>query len=134
MIGANLPIYHIDRVIAETNEKFDDEAHIIYINSQIQDETELGKLMQDFYCTDAKEMHYSILAERVRYFKENQEGVRIMCKAMEDMREEAEREKINEMIVSMHENGLADELIAKIAKVSIEYVQKILAVAIGNNV
>ena len=48
VLGKGLPIYHIDRMIKETGEKFKDEAHIIYVNSSIQDETKLGKLMQDF--------------------------------------------------------------------------------------
>ena len=66
--------------------------HIIYINSQIKDETELGKLMHDFSCTNADDMYYNILAERVRYFKEDQKGVASMCKAMEDMRKETATE------------------------------------------
>ncbi len=40
-------------------------------------------------CTSAEEMHYQILADRVRYFKEDTEGVATMCKVMEDMRNEA---------------------------------------------
>lgn len=53
VLKAGLPIYHVDRIIQETGEPFGDEAHIIYINSQIKDETELGKLMHDFSCTRA---------------------------------------------------------------------------------
>lgn len=34
-------------------------------------------------------MYYDVLAERVRFFKESREGIAIMCKAIEDMREEA---------------------------------------------
>ena len=41
--------------------------------------------MQDFFCTDPDQMYYPVLAERVRYFKESKEGVRQMCRAMEDM-------------------------------------------------
>lgn len=93
VLKAGLPIYHIDRIIKETGVVFGDEAHIIYVNSQIKDETELGKLMFDFSCTDAKDMHYKILAERVRYFKEDVKGVEVMCKAMEDMRKEAAAEQ-----------------------------------------
>ena len=37
-------------------------------------------------------MIYPILANRVRYFKEDAKGVAIMCKVMEDMRNEAARE------------------------------------------
>ena len=92
VLGGNLPIYHIDRTIQESKELFQDESHIIYVNSQITDETELGKLMQDFRCTSAKDMNNPVLAKRVSYFKESQEGVAVMCKEMEKMREEVREE------------------------------------------
>lgn len=56
---------------------------------QIKDETALGKLMHDFACTNAKDMYYEVLADRVHYFKEDEKGVAVMCKAMEDMRNES---------------------------------------------
>ncbi len=93
VLKAGLPIYHIDRTVKETGVMFGDEAHIIYVNSQMKDETELGKLMHDFSCTDAKDMHYKILADRVRYFKEDAKGVEVMCRAMEDMRKETAAEQ-----------------------------------------
>ena len=85
-------IYHIERIVKETGDLFGDEEHIIYVNSQIKDETSLGKLMHDFSCIDAKDMYYQVLADRVRYFKEDEKGVTFMCKAMEDMRNEARAE------------------------------------------
>ena len=93
VLKAGLPIYHIDRTIKETGAMFEDGAHILYVNSQIKDDTELGKLMYDFSCTDAKDMHYKILADRVRYFKEDVKGVETMCRAMEEMRKEAAAEQ-----------------------------------------
>ena len=84
VLKAGRPIYHIERTIEETGEKFNDGSHIIYVNSLIQDETELGKLMHDFFCTDPDDMNYKILSERVRYFKESERGVKTMCKIMED--------------------------------------------------
>ena len=47
-------LYHIDRMVTETNTTFEDGAHIIYVNAQIKNNTALGKLMHDFSCTDAK--------------------------------------------------------------------------------
>lgn len=41
-------------------------------------------------------MYYDELAQRVRFFKESKEGVAIMCKVMEDMRNESLREGIKE--------------------------------------
>lgn len=110
VLRAGLPIYHVDRTIQETGTLFGDEAHILYVNSQVKDETELGRLMHDFSCTDAKDMHYKILADRVRYFKEDAKGVETMCKAMEDMRKEAVAEERVKTLRNLMKNlGLTAE-------------------------
>ena len=101
VLKAGLPIYHIDRIIQETGEPFGDEAHIIYVNSQIKDETELRKLMYDFSCTVPKDMYYKMLADRVRYFKEDEEGVLTMCREMENMRKAERIEIAKRMLVSV---------------------------------
>lgn len=64
---AGLPLYHINRIVEETGKTFGDDAHIIYVNSQIKDETSLGKLMHDFSCTDPSDMNYQILAEKSKF-------------------------------------------------------------------
>ena len=92
VLKKGLPIYHIERMITETGEPLGDEEHIIYVNSQIRDDTSLGRLMHDFACIEAGDMYYPVLADRVRYFKEDEKGAAVMCKAMEDMRNEAARE------------------------------------------
>ena len=107
VLGGGLPIYHIDRVIRETGQPFGDESHIIYVNAQITNETALGRLMHDFRCTDPQEMYYGILANRVHYFKADEKGVSIMCKAMEDMRSETARETAHAKAVAVARNLLA---------------------------
>lgn len=119
-----LPIYHVDRTVIETGKLFGDEAHIIYVNSQIHDESALGKLMYDFYCTDAGKMNYKILADRVRYFKEEEKGVATMSRVMEEMRNETERAKAIKDAKGMLESGkLTYEEIAKIAELTIDDVR-----------
>ena len=44
---------------------FKDEAYIIYVNSSCQDDTELGRLMRDFHCKTAGEIHSEVLSKRV---------------------------------------------------------------------
>ena len=110
ILKRNLPIYHIDRVIRETKELFNDEEHIIYVNAQKTDETDLGKLMQDFHCTDAKDMNNPVLAKRVSYFKEEKEGVTLMCKEMEKMRDEARIEGRTEERKASIRNMLVDRV------------------------
>ena len=50
--------------------------------------------MHDFACSDPSDMYYDVLADRVRFFKEEKEGIAVMCKAMEDMRRESMQEGI----------------------------------------
>ena len=120
IMKVGLPIYHIDRTVKETGKLFGDESHIIYVNSQIKDESALGKLMHDFSCTDAKDMRYKILADRVRYFKEDEKGVATMCKAMEEMRKE-ELIEVAERLLKLKK--LSYEEIAEIAKLTVEEVK-----------
>lgn len=93
VLGGNLPIYHVERVVRELdNQDFGGKSHIIYVNGAYreQDGDALKWLIHDFSCTDPDDMHFPELAERVRYFKSDSEGVKAMCKIMEDMRNESE--------------------------------------------
>lgn len=115
VLKSGLPIYHIDRTVRETGELFYDKAHIIYVNAQIQNETDLGKLMHDFACTDSADMYYDVLAERVRYFKEDERGVAIMCKAMEKLWNEALEEgrmegRVRMIAEILTNNGTKDDV------------------------
>ena len=92
VIGKGKPLYMVERQIVNIDEPFNDGEHIIYVNGANKDaSTELGRLMHDFFCTSADEMHYKELADKVRYFKENEEGVKSMCRVLEDMRNETAR-------------------------------------------
>ncbi len=85
VLKEGLPIYHIDRYVRETGKPFEDGSHILYVNAQCRSDTPLGKLMHDFHCTDARDMNYPVLAERVHYFKDNVKGAMNMCRAVETL-------------------------------------------------
>ena len=85
VLNAGLPIYHIERIVQETGKPFGDGSHIIYVNAQHKNDTPLGKLMHDFSCTRAEDMNYPVLAERVRYFKEDVKGATTMCREVEKL-------------------------------------------------
>lgn len=120
MLKSDLPIYHIDRVVRETGEYFGDDAHIVYVNAEIRDNSALGKLMHDFFCKDSRDMEYKVLAERVHFFKKDQEGVTTMCKAMEDMRKEERLEtSIETAKILLKQGVLSYEQIAEATKLSV---------------
>jgi len=125
------PLYTIDRKITELDNKFfGDRSHIIYVNGEYRDSTALGKLMQDFFCAEAREMNYSVLADRVKYFKEDKEGVNTMCRIMEELREETrietqrkEKIKFAQKMIKDGSNSL--EKISEFSGLSIEEVKKL---------
>ena len=82
----NKPLYHAARTVRELdNERFDDKAEIIYVNASYQDSSPLGRLIHDLYCNNPDDMYYKELANRAKYLKANNEGVSIMCEAMEKL-------------------------------------------------
>ena len=127
--GKSVGLYPIERMNLVMNLPFNDREHILYVNGQYNGNDELGMLMHDFLCNNPDDMHYEILAERSRYFKENPKGVSEMCKAMEDMRNEAlERGRVegrlNYMIESVRslkaKLGLSDQQVKDALNISNE--------------
>ena len=135
MLGYNLPIYHIERKIKEVQEDFKDEAYIIYVNSHRQDDTELGRLMQDFHCRNAEDIHSEVLAKRVYELKETWEGVKFMSREMDEIYNEGARhgkiegamEKAKETALTLADRGMPASDIADIVKVNVKLVQEWLS-------
>ena len=112
-----LPIYHIDRFIAETNERFEDGAHIIYVNGAYESEdTALGSLIADFREKDPNKVRNKTLADRIRYLKESKEGVSHMCRIMEDLVQETRHEEFLSFIKNMWEQDCTVSQMAAFSK------------------
>ena len=84
------PLYKVRRTFEDTEEVFNDGTHILYVNGECRSESPLGRLMHDFFCSDPNDMYSEVLAERVRFFKEDEKGVAAMCKVMEEIRKDGE--------------------------------------------
>lgn len=120
VLGGGYPLYHIDRWIEELDfEPFNDGSHIIYVNGEYNNVVSpIGLLMHDFRCTSAKSMHYKVLADRVRYFKETEGGRENMCKLMEDLRDEISKDvAVTTAIESWRAVGISEaEILDRIMK------------------
>lgn len=122
--GKSEPLYVVERMNLTTGKNFEDGEHILYVNGEYRGESELGKLMHDFNCTEASEMNFDLMAERTRYLKENSEGVREMCKAMEDMRNETELETKRKIAHTLILTGeLSYKMIAEVTELPIGEVE-----------
>lgn len=124
--GKGEPLYIVERMNLTMGKNFEDGEHILYVNGGYRGDSDLGRLMHDFNCRDAKDMNFALMAERTRYLKENPKGVDEMCKSMEDMRNEADlaaRKDIARSFILMGE--LSYEKIAKGTELPIEEIEKL---------
>ena len=114
------PVYVIQNMNLTTGKLFEDGTHIIYVNGEYRGDSDIGKLMHDFNCTDADDMNFKLLADKTRYLKENPKGVSEMCKVMEELRNESYAEGRNEgrmeqAMITAHNLYVAGMSIEKIA-------------------
>ena len=121
--GENKLIYNFEWTDTANRTPLNDGAHIIFVNgayNNAEDTSDLAKLVHDFRCKRAEDMKIKELADKTRYFKETPEGVSIMCKAIEEMRNEAAKEAAMLEKVQMVMNFLSLGTVSKtdIAKAS----------------
>ncbi len=86
--------------------------------------------MQDFFCAEPRKMNYSVLADRVKYFKEEQEGNNTMCDIIEDLIEKGrnevrKKEKINFAKNLIIEGSFNFEKISKLSGLTVDEVKNI---------
>lgn len=122
--------YTIDRVISGTDVVVDNGVHELYVNAANDDKSEVADLMRFFISTKTTEEQFPELSKRIRYFKEEQEGVSRMCEAVRNYGDEREQrgqeqERLN-MIRQAVKMGMDTETISKLVNLPAEQVQKII--------
>lgn len=82
--------------------------------------------MHDFCTPNADEMNYSELAEKVRYHKQETEGVRTMCRIVEEYGKEREAfGRAEGLKRGVHENAIANAKNALTLGLSLEQLSQI---------
>nr|WP_286154186.1 PD-(D/E)XK nuclease family transposase [Sporofaciens musculi] len=126
--GMGEPVYPIERMNLASGMPFADGEHILYVNGEYRGDSDLGKLMHDFSCTKADDMNFELMAESTRYLKEDPKGVSMMCKIMEDMRNETLKESAVNTARRMIIDGILTlEKISEYAGLSLDEVKKLQA-------
>ena len=103
MFGRNEPIYSVTKTLNIKDEDgnnllFDDGCNIMYINGEYRGDDALGKLMHDFTTPNADEMIYDRLADKVRFYKHDETGVRMASKIVEEYGDERAAEALKQGI------------------------------------
>ena len=87
-------LYNVQRCLTNNGEVFEDGSHVVYVNAACQDDTPLGRLMQDLNCKNPAKMHYKELADTVNYFKTTKEGEANMTSVIEIYAENKAKEAV----------------------------------------
>jgi histone H3/H4 len=137
-------IYHMERVIKETGTVVENGTHEIYVNTAIDDGTEIAKRMQYFKKSAGVHQKFQKLSKRVQYFKESQKGVTEMCELVEEYAknyaeeyakkyaEEEVKKAVSETEIktalNMLKNGASVELVVKsLPSLSEQFVRELQA-------
>lgn len=130
-------IYHIDRIIRETNTLVDDGQHEIFVNTEINDGSDIAELMQCFLQKNVKNPKFPVFSNRIQYLKEDEGGIRIMCEVMEKYAKEYAKEyaaqKKDEDIRTALKKGIEIETICEVMGVARDYVERIQKELLVNN-
>ena len=89
MFQSEKTVYHIDRVVRETGEVQDNGLQEIYVNTKIDDGTDIAELMHIFTDGDAYNFEkFPNVSKRKKQFKESKGGNEEMCDLVENYAKE----------------------------------------------
>lgn len=89
-------IYHIDKVIRENDVVIDDGLQEVFVNTSVDDGTDIAELMKCFMQKEVRNEKFPRLSSRVDYLKHEEGGVTAMCEVMEKYMDEAKAAGIKE--------------------------------------
>ena len=93
MYKSGKALYHVDRIIREEGTMVDNGFSELYVNAEVQDDSDVAKLMDIFTRHDAYDDEmFPITSKRKRLFKTTEEGVNEMCEVIEKYIAEGRRE------------------------------------------
>ena len=88
--------------------------------------------MHDFSCTNPDDMNFEALAKKARYFKQDEKGVAVMSKILEDMRNEKAKEvRVDNALRMIKDGELSFEKIALYSGLSIDEVKELATPAMA---
>jgi predicted transposase/invertase (TIGR01784 family) len=94
----NQPLYHIDRVVRETQRVVDNGLEEVYVNTKVKDGSEVSELMEVFVDDQVYNDKFPKTSDGKHRYKETEGGLNIMCEIMEKIAKEERMEGRNEGI------------------------------------
>ena len=136
LFGNGEAVYKVNKTLNVKDEEgnylpFDDGCNIMYVNGDYRGDNPLGKLMHDFSAVNADEMYFEELAQKVKFHKQDEQGVQMASQIVEeygDIREAEgfkqgeEKKAIEDAIMLVQKYNASPEVAAKDMNAPLELV------------
>ncbi len=126
-LKGNKTIYHVEKVLREIGETVDDGLHEIFVNTTIDDGTDIADLMACFTKKEVKNPKFPVLSSEVKRLKETEGGAQTVCEVMQKYEKLAVNNALKteriEKIQAMIKAGCTKDLILKIGYTETEYLE-----------
>ena len=118
--------YEVKRILNSSEKEVPNGIHELYFNTSVKEDNDISALLQYFENSSPDVKEYGELSERVRFYKETQEGVNNMCEAVREYcderaaiakkegRAEGKAEERNLLIEKMKKKVMSEEEIKAI--------------------
>ena len=121
-------IYHIQRTVLETGDVVENGTHEIYVNTTVDDGSDIAQLMQYFKNSTGIHPLFEKLSSQVYYYKESPEGEKNMKSVFDEYAEEVAAEKVAERDKEIAISLLKDNIypaskIAELTKLPLEEIE-----------
>ena len=103
-------IYHVQRTIKKSGTFIENGTHEIYVNTKIDDGSDIAQLMQYFKNSTGIHPLFQKLSSRIHYYKETPEGVNTMVDVWEEYAEKRANELANKIANEIANEIVTDEL------------------------
>lgn len=121
-------LYNVEKKFKETEIPYDDGVYVTYVNAEVNDGSDVAKLMDYFKTADPEDMSQGDLSARIHFLKCEEGGYPEMCEVSEKIYKEGIIEGIiegkKETAFNMKKKGYSDATIADILDVGINVIQQ----------
>lgn len=103
-------VYHVDRVVRETGEIVYNGLEEVYVNTKIDDGSDIAKLMRIFTESETYDFKkFPKISERKAHFKNDEKGDASMCEIVEEFAREYAKEVEENMVKKLLKSGTSVE-------------------------
>ena len=99
-LNGDKTIYHIDKIARETGQVVQDGLHEIFVNTAVDDGTDIAELMSCFVKKEIKNSKFPCLSSEMERIKTTEGGLSVMCKEW--------KQDVDEALKQGHASGVAE--------------------------